>query len=111
MASAYRRLLEPRSFSSDENQPLFEAWDAGNFRVLEVDFCVLKTGTAGNLKLQHAAINVEESFIDIATISADLTASGHDYQEVTKFLRYVRWKVDGTVTGSPVAFIDIIAKE
>ncbi len=41
MASAYRRLLQPRSISSDENQPLFEAWDAGNFRVLEVDFCVL----------------------------------------------------------------------
>ena len=44
----------------------------------------------------------------------NLTATGataNDFQSVTAFLRYVRFATSAAVSGTPVACMDVIAKE
>lgn len=110
MASEYRRLLDPGTAKPDVFQELREAWEAGAFRVLEVHVRVLKAGTGGNIILQHAAVNEDDAYLDLAGSTTVLTGSGA-YFTISSFLRFIRWRTDGGVAGSPVVMIDIIAKE
>lgn len=110
MSSTYRRLLEPTGLGPNEKQRLEEAFDAGAHGTLELQGRILKTGSGGNLKLQHAAVNKEDAYLDLANTSWDLTTAG-GYISISSFLRYIRWVADGGVAGAPVAMIDIIAKD
>ena len=111
MASQYKRILDPRVLTADMTQPATDIWDAGAYRTLEVQARVVKAGTAGYLKIQHAAVNEEDAFRDLTGGNVGLSAVDNIYFSATGFLRYVRWVTDGAVTGSPVALVDVIAKE
>lgn len=78
---------------------------------LAIQFRVLVAGGAGNLKLQHAAVNEPDAFTDVSGASWSLAATGNTYTSVSHFLRYLRWITDGSVSGSPAAILDLIAKE
>ena len=110
MASEYRRLLDPSTAKATVFQELREAWDAGAYRVLEVHVRVLKAGTGGNIILQHAAVNEEDAYLDLANASTALNGQGA-YLTISNFLRFIRWRTDGAVAGSPVVMIEIIAKQ
>ena len=110
MASETWRLLGPRVLSADDVQTLDLAFDAGAYSTLEIHVRILKSGSAGNLKLQHAAVNEEDAYIDLGTASWAVTGSG-GHISISNFLRYVRWVCDGSVAGNPVIMIDIVAKE
>lgn len=110
MASQYHRLLDTRAIGADEVQNLNEVFDAGAFSKLELQCRILKTGGAGNIKLQHAAVNEEDAYIDLGSASWLATGTG-GHISIANFLRYVRWVGDSSIAGAPVVMIDIVAKE
>lgn len=110
MASETVRLLDPQVLSANDVMPVERVFDGGSYRVLEIHTRILKQGSAGNLKLQHAAVNEPGAFIDLAGASWVTTGQG-SYVTVTSFLRFVRWVCDGAVAGGPIAIIDLVAKE
>jgi len=110
MASQYRRLLDPRVILADEVQDLKDAFDGGAFTKMELQCRILKAGSAGSVKLQHAAINESGAYIDLVSASWAVGGAG-GYVSIPSFLRYVRWAADSSVAGGPVVMIDIIAKE
>ncbi len=112
MASAYTRILRARPLTSATTPDTSESFDAGGYRVLDVQTRVLNAGSAGTVKLQHAAVNEDAAFKDLSGFTAvNLNATANDFQEVTSFLRWVRWATGTAPTGNPVAVIDIVAKE
>ena len=110
MASETWRLLDPRVLGADDVQTLDLAFDGGAFSKLEIHVRILKSGSAGNIKLQHAAVNEEDAYIDLGTATWAVTGTG-SHISVSSFLRYIRWVCDGSVAGTPVIMIDIVAKE
>jgi len=112
MASAYTRLLRARPLTSATTPDTSEAFDAGGYRVLCIQTRVLSAGSAGTLKLQHAAVNEDSAYKDLTTFTAvNLNATANDFQEVTSFLRFIRWVTGTAPTGNPSAVIDVVAKE
>ncbi len=110
MASRYWRVLDVRKLTASLEQPRDQYIDAGAFAHLEVDVRVVVAGTAGNIKLQHAAVNEPDAFRDLATMSWPLTGAG-SFLFTDHFLRYIRWVTDAGLTGSPQVIIDIVGKE
>ena len=114
MAGAYHRLTPQQTLVANQTQPASEVYDAGAFNHLQLQGRVLKAGTAGKLKLQHAAVNEPDAFIDVSGAEWDLDQagpSGNVFITVDDFLRYLRWITDANVLGSPIALLDLIAKE
>jgi hypothetical protein len=109
-SSLYRRLLDLRTLLASEKQSMDDVLDAGAYRVLEIQHRVPKAGTAGNLQLQHAAVLSEDSFQNLGAAVA-LNATSITFITVSDFLRYIRWTTDAGVAGSPIANVDIIAKD
>lgn len=72
---------------------------------------MLKAGGNGTWKLQHAAVNEDEAFKDLAGGSVLLNATDNHVLTIPSFLRYVRWVTDSAVAGDPLALADLIAKE
>lgn len=111
MASLYHRLLPITSLTASQVQTRDEVLDIGAYRVLEIQVRVISAGTAGNLKLQHAAVNEPDAFKDLSGASFALTPASNQVMSISNFLRYLRWVTDNGVAGGPVALIDIVAKE
>lgn len=111
MASLYHRLVPLQTFGASQTQPRDEVLDVGAYTTLEIQLRVLVAGAAGNLKLQHAAVNEPDAFKDLSGASWALSATANNFTSITSFLRYLRWVTDGSVSGSPAALLDIIAKE
>ena len=56
MASRYHRLLDLRKLAANMVQSRDQVFDAGAYRVLEIDCRVPVLGSAGTVKVQHAAV-------------------------------------------------------
>jgi len=78
MASQYKRLLAPTTLTASMQPPLEMIFDAGAFQTLEVEVRVLKAGSAGKIKLQHAATGDEPDSRppDIPPLSCGSGAAG-----------------------------------
>ena len=111
MASQYHRLIDSVMLKPNMTQSLRDAYDAGAFKQLEVQVRVLKSGTGtGNLKLQHAAVNEEDAYVDITGATWSLSGAG-GFTPIPDFLRFIRWVTDNNVQGDPIVIVDIVAKE
>ncbi|MCB9780607.1 MAG: hypothetical protein H6742_18715 [Alphaproteobacteria bacterium] len=110
MANQYHRLLDARTLQADWTQDREEAFDGGAYRIIEAHCRSLKNGSAGNIKLQTAAVNETDAWVDIsgAAWAADGTGPRLIYAE--HYLRYIRAAADGSVAGDPVVLIDIVVK-
>lgn len=111
MASMYQRILDPRALTPNDTTQREEVLDAGAYNTLQAQMRVLSAGSAGNLKLQHAAVNEPDAFIDIGGASVSLASTSNSLVTVTNFLRFIRWFSDSATAGSPIALIDVVAKE
>lgn len=111
MASVYHRLMPFQTLAATQTMPRDEVFDAGAYTKLQIQTRVLVAGSAGNVKLQHAAVNEPDAFKDISGASWALNATSNNFTTINDFLRYVRWITDNGVTGSPSVIIDFIAKE
>lgn len=80
--------------------------DLGAYRVIVFDPRVLVTGQ-GSLILETSAVAEEGTWRTVLTIVLTATAA---MSEVGSFLRYVRWRTDGSVSGNPVVVVDLVAK-
>ncbi len=110
MSNLFHRILDPQTISGDMDQGVFEALDAGNYKELDISIRVMKAGSAGVVRLQHAAINRDDAYIDLDGTNVNLNATSDNFVQVTAFLRYIRWRTDTSTAGSPVVTIDVIAK-
>lgn len=117
MASQAIRLMDVSTLSASKEQMREQVADLGAFKELNVQVRVLKIGTGtdanATLTLEHASVNEDEAFLPLSSASwrVDSTASANSYLQITGFLRYVRWATGSMVAGSPVAVIDLVAKE
>jgi hypothetical protein len=118
MASKYVRLMDPTTLSASLTQDRDLIVDLGAYKNLIILARILKAGSGGGkVKLKTAAVLGEPTgWVDLldvsaATVEVSVDATGNTMKAVNYFLRYVRWECDGSVGGSPVATIDIIAKE
>ncbi len=107
--SEYFRLLDPLALVANQTQDRDQVIDVGSYTEMQVNFRVLKAGSAGNLQLQHAAVNEEDAWLDLGSPNS-LSGTTNVVISISTFLRYVRWTTDGAVAGAPVALVDIIAK-
>jgi hypothetical protein len=101
--------LDARVVSANERQPREQVIDLGGYRQVVIQARIMKPGSAGNLLIEDAAVNEEDAFgRAVATFSV---VNGAPPAEVTAFLRFLRWRGDANVAGSPVMIVDIVAKE
>jgi hypothetical protein len=118
MASQYIRILDTRALTANASSPREQVVDLGAYRVLEVMIRVVKAGTGTDptavVKLQHAPVNEDDAFLDIAVTSVrvDTTAPNVPvFIEVPAYTRFIRWSTGGGVAGAPVVVIDVVAKQ
>ena len=111
MASMYRRLMDPETLAASETQKLSEAMDVGACSRLEIQARILKAGSAGNMILQHAAVNEESAYVALTGATWPCNAVSNTPTTITSFLRYIRWAADSSVAGLPMGLIDIVAKD
>lgn len=112
MAGQSVRILDAQTLTASKSSPREQILDLGAYQQLNVHRRILKAGTAGTIVLQDAAVNEDDAFRDIPTMSWTLdSTSNSGVEESSSFLRFVRWKTDASVASSPVAIIDIVAKE
>lgn len=111
MASSSVRQLPVQTVIANLVQPREEVTDAGAYNKAQIQFRVLKAGSAGTVTLQHAAVNEPDAFKDVSGAQWNLNATTNSFTTVADFLRYLRVVSDANVAGSPVAMMDIILKE
>ena len=109
MAGRYLRFLDAYSPKPNEIQESDKVLDLGGFSSLGLDCRVLKQG-AGNIYLEHAAVNEEGAWRSLGTATWDLSQSG-SFVYITQFLRFLRWRTDTNVASAPVVLLDLVAKE
>lgn len=106
MSSQYARLLEARPLGPSQVCANDKVLDLGAYGRLEIDPTVLVT-RQGNLIVETASVNEEGAWRTILTVPLTATAS---LSQVVSFLRFVRWRTDNNVSGSPVVIVDLVAK-
>jgi hypothetical protein len=112
MAGVFTRLLRAKTLPGATTPDTDESFDAGGFREIVCQIRVTTAGSAGTIKLQHAATNDDAAFTDITGFSAvSLTATTNNVQAITGFLRWIRYTTGTVPTGGPVVIIDLVAKE
>ncbi len=122
MANEFRRLLDTQAVSDSKTPDRELVFDAGAFSQLNVQVFLLAPGASSGtfkLTLQHASVNEENAFIDVKDadgnlVEVDLEGTvGNSFFHITRFLRYVRWRVKATATPSTAAVVgvDIVAKQ
>lgn len=114
MASQSNELMSPRVIPSNYVQPDHEVLDLGAYKQLNAEIVVLTAGTGGageKIVLQTAAVNEENRFQDVPTMEAVLNNVATVHVTTDQFMRYVRARANGVVTGTPVVTITTIGKE
>lgn len=111
MAALFKRIMPQQTFSANQRPPRDEVLDLGAYTKIQVQARIVTAGSAGNLILEHAAVNEPDAFKAVSGASWPVTPVSNNFTTISDFLRYVRWGGDASVTGTPVALIDIIAKE
>lgn len=111
MSGVYRRLMNPTTIVANQKQDPTEAMDVGAATRVVVHLRVLKAGSAGNIRLEHAAVNEDSAYTPLtgATWAADGTTA--PVLGFTDVLRYLRWAGDGSVAGAPLVMADVVGKE
>lgn len=119
MASLSYRLLDPTTIVTGFKLPREQVLDAGAYGKLQIMFRRLKDGTSATtyLRVQHAATNEDDAFVDLkdkdgnlVQISLDSADGAPKFVVVDNFTRFIRVIAVGTVTGAPVLLVDLVAK-
>jgi hypothetical protein len=103
--------LDATVLAPGDKQKVSEAMDVGTSSRVEIQTRILKAGTAGNLTLEHAAVNEEGAYTALTGASWACNATSNTPTTITNFLRYIRWAAASSVAGLPVGLIDVVAKD
>jgi hypothetical protein len=103
------RLLERQILKASIASP---GVDLGEFLTLEVSFQLVDAGGAneGTVRLQHAAADEEDLYVDVGNPFNVFGAAAGNYQSIS-FSKWVRCVSNAQVNGAPLVAIEIIAKE
>ena len=108
------RLLDGHPLAADDVMLDEKVLDLAHVKQLNAAVRVINKGntTNGNeVWLQHSASKDEESYYTLEAIKVGTDATtGVQVFTFDNFLRFVRWKCAPGVSGSPRAFIDVVAK-
>lgn len=106
----YKRVLEPAKLNGNFFQNIERAMDVREYRRLDLDMRILKVGTGGDFRVQHAVINETDAYIDIpGAVVAFGNGIGSHHISVDAFLGFIRVIAVGA-TGDPVVLVDAIAR-
>ena len=111
MASQYVRLLDSRTLNANDAMLERDAVDLGAYRIIVAQIRMGKVGTAGNILLETSLTNEPGTFVAIPNVTWAANVATPAVLVGEAFGRYVRWKADNAVAGSPVVTIDVLAKE
>ena len=109
MANQYHRLLDAQILPPNWVQPKEDVFDAGAWKEVEAHYRGIKTGSAGTVKLQTAAVNEPDAWVDVTGLSWSLSGTG-GLASSSHYLRYLRAVTDGAVAGAPAGLIDLVLK-
>ena len=88
-----------------------EAYDLGAYTKLHVHLRVkLGSNASQNIQLQHSAVDEDGAYKALGS-SLTLVTVGNYSQDVSNFLRYVRYTASNGITSNPTVSLFIIAKE
>ena len=114
MAALYKRLVDSRIITAKWTLAREEVLDVGAYRKLDVQFRLVKEGTAGTVWLESAPVNEADAWQQLGA-SASLLGTGfvNGKKQLSSedFYRFLRVVSDGAVGGSPVLTVDVVAKE
>lgn len=114
MASEAITLLEGRRFSGPETMAETDWLDLGAYKTLSVAFDLLNQGVGSTPKLviEHAAVARDDQFILLGTVDVALDGTeGMSYKFAGDFLRFVRWKVTGSISSPAAVAAYLVAKD
>lgn len=111
MSNEYHRLLDPTFMISNLEQRPDKIYDAGAYATIIAQFRILSGCTSGAIELQHAAVNEPDAFKSLGS-PVSLITPDNIIEVYSNFLRFIRWKVVGSVTGTaPNVLIDLVSKQ
>ena len=110
MASKYMRLQELIKISAATNQDRRDAADVGGFRTVIVQVNVLSAAGAGDIILEHAAMNELNQYEALSSQAIAVTATGPITIIVTGHTRFLRWTIP-SITGSVTFSVDLILRD
>ena len=88
-----------------------ETQDLGAYSKLHVHLRVkLGSNASQNIQFQHSAVDEDGSYKDLGS-SLTLATTGNYVEDVSNFLRYVRYSASNGITTNPTVSLFIIAKE
>lgn len=106
----YKRLLEPAKLNGNFFQNIERAMDVREFRKLDLDMRILKDGTGGDFRVQHAVINEPDAYIDIpGALVVFGNGIGSHHISIDDFLGFIR-VIGVGAAGDPVVLVDAIAR-
>ena len=113
MRTLYNRVLEAATLSDGEAAEPTGALDLSEHRELHVYIRVSEAGAGDSplLILEHSSSGEVDGYVAFATpVQVDLTAMGSAWFHVPAFMRWVAWRLSGSLSASAVVTLDIVAK-
>lgn len=113
MHTLYTRVLDASTLSDGDGAEPTHAVDLGEYRELHIFVRVTEAGTGESptLVVEHSSRGETDTYVPFETpVSVDLTTTGNTWVQVSGFLRYVAWRLTGTLSASAVVTLDIVAK-
>lgn len=113
MGTLYLRLLDGTTLVDGDAQDLTAAQDLAGYRELEIVVRVTQAGEgdAPRLIVEHSPGNESATYLAFSDpVEVDLTATSITWFHQGAFTRWVRWRVDGTLSTSAVVTVEIVGK-
>lgn len=109
----YTRVLDTATLNDGDAAQPTDAADYSGYRELEIFVRVTEAGLGDSpaLVLEHSSRGEADTYVPFATpVTVSLAATGNAWFHVPAFMRWVAWRLTGTLEGSATVTLDIIAK-
>lgn len=113
MRTFYIRALDAATISDGDAIEPTGAIDLSEYRELHVFVRVIEAGTGDSpsLVLEHSSRGETDAYVPFSTpVQVDLSATGGAWFYVPAFMRWVAWRVTGSLATPATVTVDIVAK-
>lgn len=113
MAAHYTRILNGDTVNDGDAAEPTGAIDLSDYGELHIFARVSEAGTgeSPSLVLEHSSRGESDSYVAFATpVQVDLSETGSAWFHVPAFMRWVAWRLNGSLSSPAVVTLDIVAK-
>lgn len=113
MSTLYTRLLNGDTLSDGDAAEPTGAVDLSDYRELHVYIRVSEAGAGDSpaLLVEHSSRGESDTYVAFATpVNVDLTVAAGAWFHVPAFMRWVAWRLSGSLSSAAVVTLDIVAK-